>query len=83
MPSVVIAESNKRFEIAMYVGMLVVGLGLVVYMAMTGNLKPKPDADEAAPAAVDTDNAVDGTPVKPEDIGIPETADDEVDIVEP
>lgn len=40
VPAEVIAESNKRFEIGMYVAMLLVGIGLIVYMAMTGNLKP-------------------------------------------
>ncbi len=43
VPAVVIAESNKRFEFAMYVGMFVIGLGLIGYMAATGQLKPKPD----------------------------------------
>ena len=41
VPAVVIAESNKRFQVVMYVGMLLIGVGLIVYMAMTGNLKPK------------------------------------------
>jgi hypothetical protein len=50
VPATVIAESNKRFEIGMYVGMLAIGIGLIVYMAMTGNLKPKAD-QPAAPAA--------------------------------
>ncbi|TWU59315.1 hypothetical protein Poly51_21030 [Rubripirellula tenax] len=48
VPATVIAESNKRFEMGMYVVMLLVGLGLIVYMAATGSLKPKPDP----PAAV-------------------------------
>lgn len=50
VPATVIAESNKRFEIGMYVAMLVVGIGLFVYMAMTGNLKPKADAPDPPPA---------------------------------
>ena len=50
VPEVVIAASNKRFEVAMYVGMLLVGAGLFVYMAMTGNLNPKPAAPDAPPA---------------------------------
>lgn len=54
VPADVIAESNKRFEVAMYIGMFLIGLGLIVYMAMTGRLKPKPDVPEA-PAAVETD----------------------------
>ena len=49
VPATVIAESNKKFEMAMYVGMLLIGVGLIVYMAMTGNLKPKADAPEAPP----------------------------------
>ena len=51
VPALVIAESNKRFEIWMYVGMLLVGIGLIVYMAATGNLKPKQEVPEAPPAA--------------------------------
>lgn len=54
VPSEVIAGSNKRFEVAMYVGMLLIGVGLIVYMAMTGNLQPKPDAPDA-PAAVEAE----------------------------
>jgi uncharacterized membrane protein YebE (DUF533 family) len=50
IPAQVIAESNKKFEMMMYVGMLVVGLALVAYMAITNRLKPKADAP-AAPAA--------------------------------
>lgn len=50
VPATVIAESNKRFEIAMYVAMLVVAAGLFGYMALTGNLKPKADKAPAAPA---------------------------------
>jgi hypothetical protein len=51
VPATVIAESNKRFEMAMYIGMLLIGVGLIVYMAMTGNLKQKADPAEAPPAA--------------------------------
>jgi hypothetical protein len=50
VPAMVVAESNKRFEIGMYVAMLLIGVALIVYMAMTGNLKPKADAPEAPPA---------------------------------
>lgn len=50
VPAEVVAESNKKFEMAMYVGMLLVGIGLIVFMAATGNLKPKADAPEAPPA---------------------------------
>jgi NAD-dependent SIR2 family protein deacetylase len=50
VPAAVIAESNQRFQIGMYVVMLLVGVGLIVYMAMTGNLKPKADAPEEPPA---------------------------------
>ncbi len=51
VPATVIAESNKRFEVLMYVGMLVVAGGLIAYMAVTGNLKPKADAPAVEPAA--------------------------------
>jgi hypothetical protein len=51
VPAEVIAESNKRFEIALYVGMIVVALGLFGYMAATGNLQPKADAPEAVEPA--------------------------------
>lgn len=57
IPAQVIAESNRKFEMMMYVGMLVVGLALVGYMAVTNRMKPKgeapgaPAATEPAPAA--------------------------------
>lgn len=51
VPAEIIAESNKKFEIGLYVGMLVVGVGLIVYMAMTGNLKPNGGAPVNEPAA--------------------------------
>ncbi len=51
VPATVIAESNKRFEMGMYAVMLLVGVGLIIYMAMTGNLKPKADVPEAPAAA--------------------------------
>ena len=56
VPAEVVEESNKKFEVLMYVGMLVVGLGLIVYMAMTGQLQPnaQPGAEEA-PAAAEAD----------------------------
>ena len=50
VPATVIGESNKRFEMGMYAAMLLVGVGLIVYMAITGNLKPKADAPKAPPA---------------------------------
>jgi dipeptide/tripeptide permease len=46
----VIAASNKRFEMGMYAAMLLIGVGLIIYMAMTGQLKPKADAQKAPPA---------------------------------
>jgi len=55
IPAQVIAESNKKFEVMMYVGMLVVGVGLIVFMAATGRLKPK--ADPPAPAATEPEPA--------------------------
>ena len=57
VPAEVIAASDKQFEIAMYVGMLVIGIGLLVYMAMTGQLKP--NADEPGPPAAVEPAAVD------------------------
>lgn len=55
IPAESIAADNKKFEIMMYVGMLVVGVGLIVYMAMTGQLQPpQPDAADV-PAAVEED----------------------------
>jgi len=54
IPAQVIAESNRKFEMMMYVGMLVIGLTLVAYMAVTNRLKPKGDAAAPpAPAAAD------------------------------
>jgi DNA-directed RNA polymerase subunit RPC12/RpoP len=52
VPAAVIAESNKRFEMAMYGGMIVVAIGLIAYMAITNRMKPKPEVPEA-PAAVE------------------------------
>lgn len=46
-----IAESNKRFEMGMYAVMLLIGVGLIIYMAVTGNLRPNANAPEAPPAA--------------------------------
>jgi hypothetical protein len=51
-PATVIAESNRKFEIGMYVVMGLVGLGLIVYMVATGEGLPKPKAD-AQPAAAE------------------------------
>ena len=51
VPATVIEESNRRFQIWMYVGMLVVGVGLIVYMAITNRMQPKADAPKAPPAA--------------------------------
>ena len=54
VPAMVIAESNKQFEKWMYVAMFLIGLGLVAYMAMTGNLRPRPVPDApAVPQAVE------------------------------
>jgi len=50
VPATVIAESNKRFEILMYAAMLLIGVGLIVYLAMTGKLKPKAGAPAVPPA---------------------------------
>lgn len=50
VPATVIAESNKRFEMGMYAVMLLAGVALIVYMAMTGNLKPKANAPQPPPA---------------------------------
>ena len=50
VPATVIAASNKRFEMGMYAAMLLIGVGLIIYMAMTGRLKPKADAPKAPPA---------------------------------
>jgi endogenous inhibitor of DNA gyrase (YacG/DUF329 family) len=52
IPAEAIAADNKKFEMLMYVGMLVVGVGLIVYMAMTGELQP-PQPDAAAPPAAE------------------------------
>lgn len=49
-PAEVIAEENKKFEIMMYVGMIVVAIGLLVYGAMTGQLQP-PNANPPAAEA--------------------------------
>lgn len=56
VPATVIAESNKRFEMGMYAAMLLIGIGLIIYMAMTGQLRPNADPPEVpaeAPAAAD------------------------------
>jgi endogenous inhibitor of DNA gyrase (YacG/DUF329 family) len=57
IPAEAIASDNKKFEMMMYIGMLVVGVGLLIFMAATGRLKPpQPDAAEA-PAAVEQEPA--------------------------
>ncbi|QDT54460.1 hypothetical protein Pan44_24930 [Caulifigura coniformis] len=54
IPAQVIAESNRKFEMMMYVGMLVIGLALVGYMAITNRMKPKGgEAPPPAPAATE------------------------------
>lgn len=53
IPAQIIAESNRKFEMMTYVGMLVIGMGLVAYMAVANRMKPKGDAagiPTAAPA---------------------------------
>jgi pyruvate/2-oxoacid:ferredoxin oxidoreductase beta subunit len=52
IPEEAIAADNKRFEIMLYVGMVVVAIGLLVYGAMTGQLKP-PQPQGADPPAVE------------------------------
>ena len=52
-PATVIAASNKKFEIGMYVVMLLIGVGLVAYMVITGEGLPKPKQADAPPAAED------------------------------
>jgi len=50
-PATVVAESNRKFEIGMYVVMGLVGLGLLAYIVITGEGLPKPKPEEAPPAA--------------------------------
>ena len=52
-PATVVAESNKKFEIGMYVVMLLVGVGLIAYMIITGEGLPKKANDGEAPAAAE------------------------------
>ena len=52
-PATVVAESNRKFEIGMYVVMLLVGVGLVAYMMITGQGLPKPKPADAPPAAAE------------------------------
>lgn len=51
IPAEAIAADNKKFEIMMYVGMVVVAIGLLVYGAMTGQLQPPQPQGAEAPAA--------------------------------
>ncbi|MBA3316284.1 MAG: hypothetical protein H0T47_23730 [Planctomycetaceae bacterium] len=53
VPATVVAESNRRFEIGMYVVMLLVAGALIGYMVITGEGLPKADEPDAAPAAED------------------------------
>ena len=55
VPAEVAAEENKKFEIMLYVGMIVVAIGLLVYGAMTGQLKPPQPEGANAPAAVEAE----------------------------
>jgi hypothetical protein len=55
-PATVIAESNRKFEIGMYVVMGLVGLGLLAYIVITGEGLPKPKQADAPPAAEGVDN---------------------------
>ena len=52
-PATVVAESNRKFEIGMYVVMGLIGVGLIVYMVITGEGLPKPKQADAPPAAED------------------------------
>jgi hypothetical protein len=52
-PATVIAESNRKFEIGMYVVMGLVALGLFAYMFITGEGLPKAKDPDAAPAAAE------------------------------
>ena len=52
-PATVIEESNRKFQIGMYVVMLLVGVGLVAYMVITGEGLPKPKPADAPAAAAD------------------------------
>ena len=51
VPAEAIAADNKRFEIMMYAGMVVIAVGLLVYGAMTGQLQPPQPQEADAPAA--------------------------------
>jgi heterodisulfide reductase subunit A-like polyferredoxin len=53
VPADAIAADNKRFEIMMYVGMVVVAVGLLVYGAMTGQLQPPQPEGAEVPAAAE------------------------------
>jgi DNA-directed RNA polymerase subunit RPC12/RpoP len=61
VPAKVIEESNTRFQIWMFVGMLVIGIALVAYMAVTNRLNPKADGPEA-PATAPADAGNDAGP---------------------
>lgn len=52
-PATVVAESNKKFEIGMYVVMGLIGAGLIAYMIITGEGLPKKANEADAPAAVE------------------------------
>jgi hypothetical protein len=51
VPAKVIEESNQRFQIWLYVGMLVIAVAIIVYMAIENRMNPKKDAPKAPPAA--------------------------------
>lgn len=53
VPATVVAESNRRFEIGMYVVMLLVAGGLFAYMFITGEGLPKPNEPAAVQDAAD------------------------------
>src|SRR5690606_34482904 len=60
VPAKVIEESNQRFQVWMYVGMLVIAVALIAYMAVTNRMNRKTDqkADARdAPAGAPADAA--------------------------
>lgn len=54
IPAMIIAESNRRFEMGMYVVMLAIGCGLIGYMALTRKDQPNGETPAAPPAAEST-----------------------------
>lgn len=56
-PAEAIAADNKKFEMMMYIGMLIVGIGLIVYMAIANRMNPPAKDAAEIPGLRDPDGS--------------------------